>query len=159
MSLPACLPAHLCQPANDCEILQPQLLISDADRPFALHPTPSAPAVLQLGAAGLMDQGVAQRLFGFTGFEAFHDVRSDTRALLSWRDGLLLLAFRGTASAANALTDVKAWQVPVLPRRYHSGRLVKVHAGERGKAGWALRLSVCTMVSCCIRTATQQANL
>ncbi len=84
-----------------------------------------------------MDQGVAQRLFGFTGFEAFHDIRSDTRALLSWRDGLLLLAFRGTASAANALTDVKAWQVPVLPRRYHSGRLVKVHAGERGKAGWA----------------------
>ncbi|EFN52844.1 hypothetical protein CHLNCDRAFT_138296 [Chlorella variabilis] len=82
-----------------------------------------------LGAAGLMDQGVGQRLFGFTDFEAFHDAATDTRVLLSWRDGQLLLAFRGTASAANAVTDMKAWQTPVVPRRYHAGRLVKAHAG------------------------------
>ena len=92
-----------------------------------------------------MDQGVGQRLFGFTDFEAFHDAATDTRVLLSWRDGQLLLAFRGTASAANAVTDMKAWQTPVVPRRYHAGRLVKAHAGGRvvccgggrgGRPGW-----------------------
>lgn len=49
----------------------------------------------------------ALALFGFTDFEAIHDPGSDTRLLLGWRDGTLLLAFRGTASRANAVTDLK----------------------------------------------------
>ncbi len=54
-----------------------------------------------------MSTAQALALFGFTGFEALHDPGSDTRLLLGWRDGVLLLAFRGTASRANAVTDLK----------------------------------------------------
>lgn len=54
-----------------------------------------------------MTTEAALALFGFTGFDAIHDPGSDTRLLLGWRDGTLLLAFRGTASRANAVTDLK----------------------------------------------------
>jgi hypothetical protein len=81
-----------------------------------------------------MSQGAAQALFGFDQFEAMHDPLTDTRVVLSWREGCLLVAFRGTASRTNAFTDLKLWTTPVLPRRHYGGRLVKVHAG-----GWVGR--------------------
>jgi hypothetical protein len=86
-----------------------------------------------------MDPVFARRLFGFSHLESFRDPATDTRALLAWRHGSVLLAFRGTASSANIATDLKAWQTPVLPRRHHAGRLVKAHAGwlERGVGGLA----------------------
>lgn len=76
-----------------------------------------------------MDHDYVMSQFKLTGFDSFQDPQTDTRALLGWRDGCLVLAFRGTASKTNALTDVKAWKVPVLPARHHHGRRVKVHAG------------------------------
>ena len=88
--------------------------------------------LLQWPDGGGFNHETMMALFGFQGFEALHDPLTDTRALLAWRDGCLLLAFRGTASKANAVTDLKAWKAPVLPQRRHHGRLVKVHAG-----GWA----------------------
>ena len=56
---------------------------------------------------GGMDHGWLMGLFGFTGFGALLDPMSDTHLVLAWNDGTLLLAFRGTASKANAVTDVK----------------------------------------------------
>ena len=98
-------------------------------------PSAVAPPLLQLlqwPDGGSFKHDTMMAMFGFQGFEAMRDPLTDTRALLAWRDGCLLLAFRGTASKANAVTDLKAWKAPVLPQRRHHGRLVKVHAG-----GWA----------------------
>jgi hypothetical protein len=55
-----------------------------------------------------MDQGFAMRLFGFTCFEGFHDAKTDTRALLAWKPGEVLLAFRGTESRTNMLTGASS---------------------------------------------------
>lgn len=95
-------------------------------------PCASRPSAAQLGPAGQMDPVFARRLFGFTRMESFHDPATDTRVLLAWCQGSVLLAFRGTASSANIATDLKAWQTAVQPRRHHAGRLVKAHAGESG---------------------------
>lgn len=35
-------------------------------------------------------------------------LQTDSRAVMGWRDGLLVCAFRGTSSLANVLSDVKA---------------------------------------------------
>ncbi|KAL4856892.1 Lipase [Chlorella vulgaris] len=78
---------------------------------------------------GGMDPEWLMSLFGFTDSEALRDPTSDTHLVVAWKDGTLLLAFRGTASKANAVTDVKAWKTPLLPKRYRHGRLIKVHAG------------------------------
>ncbi|KAL4439948.1 hypothetical protein ABPG75_002949 [Micractinium tetrahymenae] len=78
---------------------------------------------------GGMSTAAALALFGLTGFEAIHDPGSDTRLLLGWKDGTLLLAFRGTASRANAATDLKFFRTTLEPRRYHHGQPAKVHSG------------------------------
>ena len=99
-------------------------------------PAACCPPLPQPGSLGGMSQAAAQALFGFDQFEAFHDALTDTRVLLSWREGCLLVAFRGTASRTNAFTDLKLWTTPMLPRRHYGGRLVKVHAGG-WVGGWA----------------------
>lgn len=93
--------------------------------------SPCLPACLppQWEDGGGFSHDAVMALYGLQGFEAFRDETTDTRALLAWRDGCILLAFRGTASTTNALTDFKAWKTPVEPQRRHQGRLVKAHAG------------------------------
>lgn len=59
---------------------------------------------------GGMDPEWLMSLFGFTDSEALRDPTSDTHLVVAWKDGTLLLAFRGTASKANAVTDVKVWR-------------------------------------------------
>lgn len=58
-------------------------------------------------------------------------IHSDTRALLGWRDGVVVLAFRGTTSVANVQSDLKIWSTKHQPARKHKGgaQFVKVHAG------------------------------
>lgn len=44
---------------------------------------------------------------GLTGSELFCEVRRDTRCLMGWSDSTIVLAFRGTASMTNALSDLQ----------------------------------------------------
>jgi len=69
-----------------------------------------------------MSQEWQMSLFGFTHLESFHDQQTDTRALLAWRDGCLLLSFRGTASKANAVTDVKVDATTFVQQAWAVGR-------------------------------------
>ena len=106
---------------------------SPADPRLVSRPRPTPPPLCRprLPQAPLQPIGNAHALslFGLAHFEQLVNAELDTRALLGWADGLVVVGFRGTASRTNVLTDVKAWQVVHAPRRLHGGSLVKVHAG------------------------------
>lgn len=68
---------------------------------------PARPPPCPQWVDGGMDRDWLMGLFGFTDFDAYREPKFDTRSVLAWRDGCLLLSFRGTASKANAVTDIK----------------------------------------------------
>lgn len=49
----------------------------------------------------------AMRLYGMKEFELLWERSTDTKALLAWSQGTVVLAFRGTASMANVLADLQ----------------------------------------------------
>ncbi len=49
----------------------------------------------------------AIEMYGLTGSELFCEVKRDTRCLMGWNDSTIVLAFRGTASMTNALSDLQ----------------------------------------------------
>lgn len=61
---------------------------------------------LLLGDHGLK-LDVAMGMYGLEHSELFWERLQDTKLLLAWSDSCILLAFRGTASLANALADVQ----------------------------------------------------
>jgi hypothetical protein len=51
----------------------------------------------------------ALELFGLQQCECLYEPSTDTKGLIAWGgSGIILLAFRGTASMQNVLTDIKA---------------------------------------------------
>ena len=52
----------------------------------------------------------AMEMYGLTGSELFCEVKRDTRCLMGWNDSTIVLAFRGTASMTNALSDLQVTQ-------------------------------------------------
>lgn len=46
-------------------------------------------------------------LYGLTDSELFWEVQLDTRCLMGWSDSTIVVAFRGTASMKNALSDLQ----------------------------------------------------
>lgn len=52
----------------------------------------------------------AMALWGLTDIESFWCPQLDVKAVLGWNQDQVVLAFRGTASFANALSDLKVWQ-------------------------------------------------
>lgn len=53
--------------------------------------------------------------FGMDKFEYFFEAKTDTYAIMGWGNKTLVLSFRGTASNANVLTDLKAWSTRYPP--------------------------------------------
>ena len=49
----------------------------------------------------------AMYLYDLTGSELFCELKRDTRCLMGWNDNTIVLAFRGTASMTNALSDLQ----------------------------------------------------
>ncbi len=68
------------------------------------------------------------QLCGLTQLQLFEEEEHHTRAILGSGPGGVYLAFRGTVTTRNALTDVQAWQTrhPLQPL---PGRRARVHAG------------------------------
>ncbi|GAB4816056.1 hypothetical protein N2152v2_003102 [Parachlorella kessleri] len=64
---------------------------------------------------------------------------TDTKCLLAWGDGTVVVGFRGTASLANVLADIKVWRAVHPPKRgnYWLWRCPMVHQGflDAYKAG------------------------
>ena len=54
-----------------------------------------------------LNLGVAMRLFHLEKSELFWEKALDTKMLMAWNDNCMVLAFRGTASVANALADLQ----------------------------------------------------
>ncbi|GAB4816054.1 hypothetical protein N2152v2_003100 [Parachlorella kessleri] len=56
---------------------------------------------------------------------------TDTKCLLAWGDGTIVVGFRGTASLANVLADIKVWRAVHPPKRgnYWLSRRPMVHKG------------------------------
>ncbi|KAL4457464.1 hypothetical protein ABPG75_012329 [Micractinium tetrahymenae] len=75
----------------------------------------------------------ALSLFDLDKWDSVWDDTTDTHCVIGWSNSQAVVAFRGTASLENVLTDIKAYAVcyprgQLPPHRYH-GRLVKAHAG------------------------------
>ena len=54
-----------------------------------------------------LNLGVAMRLYNLEKSELFWEKALDTKMLMAWNDNSMVLAFRGTASVANALADLQ----------------------------------------------------
>ena len=50
---------------------------------------------------------MAMDMCGLTDSELFCELKRDTRCLMGWSDSTIVLAFRGTASMTNALSDLQ----------------------------------------------------
>jgi hypothetical protein len=68
-------------------------------------------------------------LYGLTDWDIIIEPATDTKAILAWGNGTIVLAFRGTFSATNARTDLKFLTVMHPPQRWHAFSTV-----------WGLRL-------------------
>ena len=55
----------------------------------------------------VLDIRRAMFLYDLTGTELFCELKRDTRCLMGWNDHTIVLAFRGTASMTNALSDLQ----------------------------------------------------
>ena len=59
-------------------------------------------------------------MYGLTDSELFCELKRDTRCLMGWSNSTIVLAFRGTASMTNALSDLQVlledvkWRAAVL---------------------------------------------
>lgn len=54
-----------------------------------------------------MSVDVAMQKYGLQHLELFWEKALDTKLLMAWSDKVIVMAFRGTASLANALADVQ----------------------------------------------------
>ena len=55
----------------------------------------------------ILDMQTAKGLYGLTDSKLFWELQSDTRCLMGWNSSTIVLAFRGTASVTNALSDLQ----------------------------------------------------
>ncbi len=56
---------------------------------------------------GFLSLERAMGLYGLEHSELFWDKARDTKLLMGWSDNRIVLAFRGTASLSNVLSDVQ----------------------------------------------------
>ncbi|DBA92558.1 TPA: hypothetical protein ACH3X1_002782 [Trebouxia sp. C0004] len=79
----------------------------------------------------VLDLAFAMNMYDLTDSELFCEVKRDTRCLMGWSDSTIVLAFRGTASMTNALSDLQAWRVAHPPVRGHNWLFSRplVHVG------------------------------
>jgi hypothetical protein len=59
------------------------------------------------GVWGLVDEAAALALFNLESMDSLSEPTTDTFAAMGWNRDAVVLAFRGTASVANILTDLK----------------------------------------------------
>ena len=77
--------------------------------PGKASPQPQQPS--HLAAKTILDLHTALGLYGLTDSELFWELQRDTRCLLGWNNSKIVVAFRGTASVTNALSDIQVISV------------------------------------------------
>ena len=84
----------------------------------------------QWGVEGTMQtQSYALGLFNLHSEECMHDEDLDTKMVMGWSDDCLVLAFRGTASKKNVITDLKLFSKLYPGQAWRHGLSVRVHSG------------------------------
>lgn len=84
-----------------------------------------------------LSQTTAMQLYNLEKLHMLRDPVTNTKCLVAWNSGTLLISFRGTANRQNATHDVKAWLVPLgdeaesLGAALHSGFKASWHSGLR----------------------------
>ncbi|KAK9817768.1 hypothetical protein WJX72_001918 [[Myrmecia] bisecta] len=87
--------------------------------------------------AGLLGNGrnleltLGMALYQLEHSEVVWERRGDTNVLIAWGPDNIVIAFRGTASLANLLADLKVWRAnhPAVPGRVRLGTQPMVHKG------------------------------
>ena len=64
-------------------------------------------AVEQQPSKTTLNLQTAMGLYNLTDSELFWEIQLDTRCLIGWNEHTIVIAFRGTASMKNALSDVQ----------------------------------------------------
>jgi hypothetical protein len=84
------------------------------------------------------------RLYGLQQYLLLGDKQHDSKCVVAWGPGTILVVFRGTASMANIKTDMQASK-PVSPRRVHAcpwagagGQLAKLFGASSFQLAWML---------------------
>lgn len=75
-------------------------------------PNGDSPTPASAGARTILTLETAMSLYGLTESESFWEMKQDTRCLVSWGSGNVVVAFRGTASIKNALADLQVGLMP-----------------------------------------------
>ncbi|KAK9902208.1 hypothetical protein WJX75_007799 [Coccomyxa subellipsoidea] len=68
-------------------------------------------------------------MFSLEHSELFWEKARDSKLLMGWNTKRIVIAFRGTASMSNVLSDVQAWRAVHPPKRGRWGRRPLVHVG------------------------------
>lgn len=71
----------------------------------------------------------AKNLFNLESFECIHDEQIDTKMVMGWSNDTMVIAFRGTASKKNVVTDLKLFSRPYPGQHWRHGLSVRVHSG------------------------------
>lgn len=58
----------------------------------------------------MLELHTAMSMYGLTDSELFTELKRDTRCLMGWNNNTIVLAFRGTASVTNALSDLQVME-------------------------------------------------
>ena len=70
----------------------------------------------------ILNLRTALGLYNLTDSELFWEVQLDTRCLVGWSDSTIVVAFRGTASMKNALSDLQVSVILPVCLALHSHR-------------------------------------
>ena len=81
----------------------------------------------------------ALAMYALTEYEVLYEPKTDTKAILAWGNNIILLAFKGSSSVENAITNINVIKCVHLPYRWHAASsiwgfrmvksVVRVHRG------------------------------
>ena len=102
-----------------------------------------APATAQ---KTVLDLAFAMGMYDLTDSELFCEVKRDTRCLMGWNNSTIVLAFRGTASMTNALSDLQV----VYLTRLSAGCVSQPNLGRRACCADAvICMQLCKLCGLC----------
>lgn len=84
---------------NQRKLSKQQTLPNPNDKP--------SPQLQHQAARTTLNLQTALGLYGLADSELFWELQQDTRCLLGWSSSKIVVAFRGTASMTNALSDIQ----------------------------------------------------
>ena len=125
------------------------LLQAKIERKRSKRATPQQPDTSKAPATAqktVLDLAFAMGMYDLTDSELFCEVKRDTRCLMGWNNSTIVLAFRGTASMTNALSDLQV----VYLTRLSAGCVSQPNLGRRACCADAvICMQLCKLCGLC----------